>query len=80
MIDVTELIRIFLSKNIIFGRLRQSATSKLFPLLLAMLPFVYLALTYRMLGRMMGHGDDGVGKQGKQKGMPLLPLLPPNFS
>ncbi|GMF57750.1 unnamed protein product [Phytophthora fragariaefolia] len=50
-----------------FGSVAPSTTSKLVPFALALMPFLYLGLTYKMLRGMFGTDAGAVGKDGTKK-------------
>lgn len=63
MMDRTKLIEKLMQGNVKFGTLQASPMSKLWPLIVTMVPFIYLLLTYRMLGKLFHGPNDGVGKE-----------------
>jgi hypothetical protein len=50
-----------------FGSAAPTTTSRLAPIALALLPFLYLGLTYKMLRGMYGTDAGAVGKDGTKK-------------
>ncbi|OQR87648.1 cell division protease ftsH [Achlya hypogyna] len=66
--DQSYIVDILCKHGIEFGTMRPSFTKKALPVLLAVVPIVYLGLTYRMLQGMMGGGESGIGKDGMKRG------------
>ncbi|OQS06148.1 cell division protease ftsH [Thraustotheca clavata] len=66
--DQSYIVDILRKYGVDFGTMRPSLTKKVVPVLLAIIPIVYLGLTYRMLQGMMGGGDSGIAKDGMKRG------------
>ncbi|KAJ0408880.1 hypothetical protein ATCC90586_007978 [Pythium insidiosum] len=62
----TYILDTLVRAGVEFGTLRPPATRKLFPILMTLVPFIYLGLTYRMLRGLFG-AEGGVGKDGSNK-------------
>ncbi|CAI5711502.1 unnamed protein product [Peronospora destructor] len=63
----TYLIDVLIRSGVDFGSVTPSVTSRLVPLALTLVPFLYLGLTYKMLRRMFGTDVGAVGKDGTKK-------------
>ncbi|CAI5702467.1 hypothetical protein KXD40_003358 [Peronospora effusa] len=63
----TYLIDVLARSGVDFGSVTPSVTSRLVPLALTLVPFLYLGLTYKMLRRMFGTDAGAVGKDGTKK-------------
>ncbi|TMW58937.1 hypothetical protein Poli38472_007082 [Pythium oligandrum] len=63
----TYILDTLVRAGVEFGTLQPPATRKIFPLVMALIPFIYLGLTYRMLRGLFGAESGGVGKDGSQK-------------
>ncbi|DAZ95465.1 TPA: hypothetical protein N0F65_002150, partial [Lagenidium giganteum] len=65
----TYILDALVRAGVEFGSLRPPASKRLLPLIMTLVPFLYLGLTYRMLRGMFG-AETGVGKDGnKTKGL-----------
>ena len=62
LIDRTRIVEKLAQSNIVFGTVPRSRLSQLWPVLITLVPFLYLLLTYRMLGKLYNGGNDSVGK------------------
>lgn len=63
----TFIIDTLMRAGVEFGSIRPSASKRLLPLIMTLIPFVYLGLTYRMLRGMFGKDSGSVGKHGSKK-------------
>ncbi|KDO20649.1 hypothetical protein SPRG_13402 [Saprolegnia parasitica CBS 223.65] len=66
--DQSYIVDILCKHGIDFGTMQPSLSKKALPVLLAVIPIVYLGLTYRMLQGMMGGSEPGIGKDGMKRG------------
>lgn len=63
----TYILDALVQSGVEFGSVTPSTTSRLVPFALALMPFLYLGLTYKMLRGMFGTDAGGVGKDGTKK-------------
>ncbi|KAE8902903.1 hypothetical protein PF005_g28994 [Phytophthora fragariae] len=63
----TYILDALVQSGVEFGSVTSSTSRKLVPFALALIPFLYLGLTYKMLRGMFGTDAGGVGKDGTKK-------------
>ncbi|EEY63068.1 cell division protease ftsH [Phytophthora infestans T30-4] len=63
----TYILDALVRSGVAFGSVPPSTSSKLLPVAIALMPFLYLGLTYKMLRGMYGPDAGAVGKDGTKK-------------
>ncbi|KAL3663890.1 hypothetical protein V7S43_011301 [Phytophthora oleae] len=63
----TYILDVLVRSGVEFGSVAPSTASRLMPVALALMPFLYLGLTYKMMRGMFGTDAGGVGKDGTKK-------------